>query len=167
MIMAPLLVWIGCQRALIEHSKSPEESQVEVVTQKDALKFPLLGSCVLFGLYIVVKLIDKAYIDALISAYFALLGAGGLFQCVQAPLTELLGLGALSRRQVSIDWQKWKRREAREPIEFSYSWFDGVLLACTSGLALWYSWSKLWWLNNLLGSAFAVQAPPSPATASP
>ena len=42
------------------------------------MQFPLIGSCVLFGLYIVIKLVKKELLDALLSVYFALLGAAML-----------------------------------------------------------------------------------------
>ena len=73
MIAGPLLVWIGCQRALIEASKAPEDSQAEMVSKTDAMQFPLIGSAVLFGLYVVVKFVNKEYLDVLISCYFAIL----------------------------------------------------------------------------------------------
>ena len=52
-------------------------SQVETVSRKDAMQFPLIGSAVLFGLYVVVKLVKKEYLDILISIYFSVLGAFG------------------------------------------------------------------------------------------
>ena len=48
---------------------------METVSKKDAMQFPLIGSAVLFGLYIVVKLVSKEYLDILISVYFAAIGA--------------------------------------------------------------------------------------------
>ena len=71
LIVAPLLVWTGCQRSLLQMETAPEESQVETVSKKDAMKFPLIGSAVLFSLYIVVKLVKKEYLDMLIACYFA------------------------------------------------------------------------------------------------
>ena len=47
------------------------------MSKKDAMQFPLIGSAVLFGLYIVVKLVKKEYLDVLISLYFSVLGAFG------------------------------------------------------------------------------------------
>tara|TARA_B100000795_G_C22426167_1_gene296355 strand:+ start:156 stop:473 length:318 start_codon:yes stop_codon:yes gene_type:complete len=64
LIMAPLLVWTGCQRSLLMAQVSPEESQVETVSKTDAMKFPLIGSAVLFSLYVVVKLVKKEYLGA-------------------------------------------------------------------------------------------------------
>lgn len=85
--------------------------QVETVSKKDAMQFPLIGSCVLFGLYIVVKFVKKEYLDMLISAYFLFLGAFGLFGSIQQPVTELLGCTELKRYPVCINWQFWKRKE--------------------------------------------------------
>ena len=42
--------------------------QVETVSKKDAMQFPLIGSAVLFGLYIVIKLVKKELLDALTDA---------------------------------------------------------------------------------------------------
>ena len=47
------------------------------------MQFPLIGSAVLFGLYVVVKFVSKDYLDILISCYFALLGTGGLFSAAR------------------------------------------------------------------------------------
>ena len=74
LIVAPLLVWTGCQRSLLMAQMSPEESQVETVSKKDAMKFPLIGSGVLFSLYLVVKLVKKEYLDILIACYFSVPG---------------------------------------------------------------------------------------------
>ena len=77
LIMAPLLVWTGCQRSLLMAQMAPEDSQVETVSKKDAMKFPLIGSVVLFSLYLVVKLVKKEYLDVLIACYFSVAGAPG------------------------------------------------------------------------------------------
>ena len=75
------------------------------------MQFPLIGSCVLFGLYVVVKFVSKEYLDMLISAYFAALGSFGLFAGVSPPLTELLNAEGLKRFKFSINWQFWKKKE--------------------------------------------------------
>ena len=76
-IAAPLLVWTGCQRSLLMAQMAPEDSQVETVSKKDAMKFPLIGSVVLFSLYLVVKLVKKEYLDVLIACYFSVAGEPG------------------------------------------------------------------------------------------
>ena len=193
LIVAPLLVWVGCEGALMEHQKAPEDSQVqqvdsqsttnfpgrtlstrlpmraahrrplrrrcevETVTKKDAMRFPIVGSCVLFGLYWVIKLVKKEYLDALISIYFAVLGSFSIFACAQPVLTSALGMGGLKRFAFSFHWQRWKRREDAEPLAFDFSMFDVVVFGlCAAGSGA-YAITKKWYLNNLLGCAFSIQ----------
>jgi len=157
LIVAPLLVWVGCEGALMEHQKAPEDSQVETVTKKDAMRFPIVGSGVLFGLYWVIKLVKKEYLDALISIYFAVLVSFSIFACAQPVLTSALGMGGLKRFAFSFHWQRWKRREDAEPLAFDFSMFDVVVFGlCAAGSAA-YAITKKWYLNNLLGCAFSIQ----------
>jgi len=157
LIMAPLLVFTGCHRAQLELEKG-DASQVETVSRKDAMRFPLIGSAVLFGLYIVIKLVKKELLDALISVYFSLLGAFGVFGCLSPPLTAALGMGKLKRFERSYHYKFWKARDAEdaEPLEVSFSWFDVALFVPCAGGAVAYAVTKKWWLTNLLGSAFSV-----------
>jgi minor histocompatibility antigen H13 len=39
------------------------------------MKFPIIGSCVLFGLFAVIKLVPKNWVDLIISIYFSAIGA--------------------------------------------------------------------------------------------
>merc|ERR1740130_1571466 len=109
---------------------SPEESQVETVSKKDAMKFPLIGSAVLFSLYGVVKLVKKEYLDILIACYFSVLGAFGMFGCIQAPVTELLGMTGLKQ------------------FEFKFNLLDVAVFGGCVGLSTAYALTKAWYLNN-------------------
>ena len=40
LIVAPLLVWVGCEGALMEHQKAPEDSQVQQVDSQSTTNFP-------------------------------------------------------------------------------------------------------------------------------
>lgn len=157
LIMAPLLVWIGCQRALLESRKAPEDSQVEMVSKKDAMQFPLIGSCVLFGLYVVVRFISKEYLDALISFYFGLLGTVGMFGFWRDPVTELVGGSSMKKFSFRINWKFWKKKEDADAFTFSFSMLDVALVAASGTTSVAYALKKTWWLNNCLGSAFSVQ----------
>jgi minor histocompatibility antigen H13 len=50
------------------------------MTHKDAYMFPVFGSCVLFGLYLLFKFLSKEYINYLLTAYFLLFGIGNDFE---------------------------------------------------------------------------------------
>ncbi|CAG8738750.1 28877_t:CDS:2, partial [Racocetra persica] len=55
-------------------SSSEEESSAESLSTEDAYLFPIFGSVVLFSLYLIFKLLDKEYVNYLVTAYFAFLG---------------------------------------------------------------------------------------------
>jgi len=157
LIMAPLLVWTGCQRSLLMAQMAPEDSQVETVSKKDAMKFPLIGSVVLFSLYLVVKLVKKEYLDVLIACYFSVLGAFGIFGCIQTPVTDLLGMGGLKQYSVHFNYQFWRKQEDKEPISFKFNLLDVALFGGCVGLSVAYALTKAWYLNNAMGCAFSVQ----------
>ena len=57
---------------------SAEESDAEGserLSQSDAYWFPVIGSCVLFGFYLLFTYFGKEYINLLLTAYFAVFGA--------------------------------------------------------------------------------------------
>ena len=163
LIVAPLLVFAGCQRAALEAAKGTA-SQMETVSKKDAMQFPLIGSAVLFGLYVVIKFVKKEYLDMLLNVYFALLGSLSIHACVCPPLTKALGMEGLHQMHISLHWKRWKARDAEDadPIEVSFSWFDvGLYLPCAAA-SVAYAVTKLWWLNNLLSPATPALWVPCP-----
>jgi hypothetical protein len=48
--------------------------QTESMSTKDAYMFPVIGSGVLFSLYVLIKYISKEYVNMLLGAYFYLIG---------------------------------------------------------------------------------------------
>jgi len=39
------------------------------------MKFPIMGSCMLFALFVVIKFVPKHWLDLLVSIYFSFIGA--------------------------------------------------------------------------------------------
>ena len=54
------------------HEKTGERP--ETMTQKDAMMFPLIASCALFGLYVFFQVFSKEHVNLLLSVYFLVLG---------------------------------------------------------------------------------------------
>lgn len=46
----------------------------EIMSNRDALMFPLIASCALFGLYVFFQFFSKEYINLLLTGYFFFLG---------------------------------------------------------------------------------------------
>jgi len=157
LLIAPLLVWIGCQRALLEAQKAPGESQVETVSKRDAMRFPIVGSCVLFGLYVVIKFVNKDYLDILVACYFSAIGALGMFGTIQQPVTAALGMEDAKRWSRDFHYMFWKKAEEREPFTVSCSALDVAMFLVCAAFGAAYGVYQKWPLNNLIGCAFSIQ----------
>jgi minor histocompatibility antigen H13 len=77
-----LIVYIGSHRSLNllvkEEHGGAAAGEKETLSINDAYKFPLVGSCALFGLYCAFKFCDKDTVNMVISLYFCLVGVFAL-----------------------------------------------------------------------------------------
>jgi len=152
--LATIIVYVGCHRALAQMHMTPGEAMTETVSKKDAMNFPLHGSAVLFGLYMVVKVLKKEYLNVLIAAYFFALGAGAFVQAVRTPLQALPGVRGLKTYVWSFKWMFWKKDAPAEVVEFNA--LDVPLLALGLALASGYVMTKHWILANAIAVCFSV-----------
>ena len=53
------------------------------------MQFPIAGSCVLFGLFLAIKYVDKGWVNFVLSFYFCTLGTFGIVGLLE-PLTAPL-----------------------------------------------------------------------------
>lgn len=72
------------------------------MTAKDAAMFPVMGSAVLFGLYLLFKYLDKDLVNLLLTAYFLFFGLFALIQTLSLPLRALFPSLRLGHRSVSF-----------------------------------------------------------------
>jgi minor histocompatibility antigen H13 len=59
-----------------------ETDEIESLTSNDALMFPILGSIVLFSLYLAFKYLDKEMLNLVLKVYFAAIGVLGLARVI-------------------------------------------------------------------------------------
>ncbi|MBW0502640.1 hypothetical protein O181_042355 [Austropuccinia psidii MF-1] len=137
-------------------SSSDEDEILERMTSEDAYWFPVIGSCVLLGLYLVFKYLDKDVINKIFAGYFTLMGVGALTKMLSTITKSLLGQEAWSKQT------KYKFRLTRNTADvlFSFRFTDWhiafLIISCfLSGLE-WYT--KQWMLSNLFGLSFAFNA---------
>jgi len=57
-----------------ESSSDEDEPTVDMVSSDDAWMFPIGGSVLLVGLYVLFKYLDKDYLNYLFTAYFGVIG---------------------------------------------------------------------------------------------
>ena len=75
-LMAITPIWLGSFESLLESKKA--DSKSDRLSSEDAYWFPVIGSGVLFGFYLLFKYFNKDYINYLLTAYFAMFGAASL-----------------------------------------------------------------------------------------
>jgi len=147
---ATLAVYVGCCRSL------KKVRQVEAMTQGDAMKFPLVGSCVLFGLFLLFRFLPKELVNTVLTAYFLLIGVAAITATL-TPFVEPLCPKSLRHRQFHLG-------TVRVPVllpdatPLSTSVPQAVAGLGAAALCTWYCLAKHWIANNLLGLSFAVQA---------
>jgi minor histocompatibility antigen H13 len=152
-----LILFVSCHRSLRlrDSSVTPPEDR-ETLSKEDALRFPFVGSAVLFGLFLILKIIPKDIINSILACYFSFIGAISL-----ASLLEPVSLACGHYFCGLLTHQRTFGRAFSLPVVGSVSLiFTGLQLACmaVSFPVAFIYWKTKWWLlNNLFGLAFAVQ----------
>ena len=146
-----LLVYLGCvySSKLFDVKK---ERDVEVMQQKDAWLFPVFGSAVLFGLFLLFKYINKDYINTLFHFYFSIIGAYSVSCFIYERLVQIPALEPFSKKTVvTIPPIKWVNEK-----ESIISQLDVCTIILGSIVGIAYFFYKNWSLNNILGITFCV-----------
>jgi minor histocompatibility antigen H13 len=79
--------------------------------------FPIIGSCVLFGLYILFRLFSKEHVNLLLTAYFLIFGFIAFYQTVApvfAKFSSFIPPGEAAYFSYRLPWEKGKSVPARD-----------------------------------------------------
>jgi len=135
--------------------------QYETLRTQDAMQFPLVGSCSLFGLYLAFKYFDKDTVNLVISVYFCLVGLAAL------TATFALPLESLGPKFLKVEYSKHVKVKHFLPefIGGPSPWKIGVdctiadMIAFSGSLAFVavYFQTKHWTMNNVMGICFCLQ----------
>ncbi|KAG0227881.1 hypothetical protein BGW42_002535 [Actinomortierella wolfii] len=137
-----------------DDESSDEEDETETMSLEDAYMFPIFGSAVLFGLYLVFRFIDKSYVNYLITAYFSLLGVAAVTQVgvnIVNPIVKLTG--------IKVD--RWHLNLTKKGKEFYSARFTVIHMFMTVVSVLltgYYTLTKNWIASNIFGMSFAANA---------
>jgi hypothetical protein len=72
---AGLTVYVGSWRSLRSEEDGAGAGPQERMSSADAMRFPLVGSCVLFGLFLCFKFLPKELVNLLLAGYITVIGA--------------------------------------------------------------------------------------------
>ena len=65
-----------------KESYEGEEDEIETIGMGEAKQFPIMGSAVLFGLYLAIKFLGKWVVNVLLMFYFMISGIGSLRELI-------------------------------------------------------------------------------------
>jgi minor histocompatibility antigen H13 len=152
--MAVIPIYIGSFLSLHrKNTTKASDRQEEAMTKKDAYMFPVIGSAVLFGLYVLFQLFSKDYVNLLLTVYFLFLGFYALAETFVHVIVKVSPALNNSKSRSFSYRLPWKSEQ--ETIQFNnadiVSWIFAVICL------IWYSITKNWISNNLIGLAFCVQ----------
>jgi len=142
--LATLCVLLGSKHGVWIFTEPSETREApQLLQNEDAYWFPVMGSCVLFGLFLVLKYLGTDWVKMAISA-------GVVCMC-------MLGIGTNLDQLVAV-----VRNKALKPL-FTIPYLDQTMTAlelvgCGVGAAMAYGFlvSKHWIINNVFGCSFCI-----------
>jgi minor histocompatibility antigen H13 len=144
-LTAAATVFCGCWRSV------KSEPPAEAMTRKDALKFPVVGSVILFSLFLAFKFLPKDMVNLVLSAYFVMLGTAALIATAEPVLTSF---GVASFNKLSDASVNFKIPRI---MDVSFTYLELLLSIPAAGFCFFYWNTKHWFANNILGLAFSLQ----------
>ncbi|RLN63690.1 hypothetical protein BBP00_00003954 [Phytophthora kernoviae] len=150
---ATAIIYIGSTLSLkLKHQREASgEKNEEVMKAEDAYMFPLLGSGVLFGLYVLFKVFDKDLVNLLLTSYFALIGAYSLTEAFSPLVSKLLfkGSSKVYKHNMKIPFY------GAYMLELSQAWMLTFVFAAAFAAA-WFQ-TKHYMLNNIFGISLSIK----------
>ncbi|GBF97469.1 signal peptide peptidase-like [Raphidocelis subcapitata] len=148
---AALTVYVGAWRSLRGEDGGPTES----MTNSDAMRFPLVGSCVLFGLFLCFKFLPKELVNLLLAGYITIIGAVVVVGAV-LPFAERLFSPKQRDRVLRFGTLPRIPFLVKEPTPLELSLPEAVLGVPALAIGAWYFATKNWLANNVLGLALSI-----------
>ncbi|GAA6008143.1 hypothetical protein JCM11491_001900 [Sporobolomyces phaffii] len=132
-----------------------EDDDVERLTTEDAYLFPILGSVVLFGLFLAFKYLDKKLLNKILGGYLAIMATGAIGRTLGDVAKRVIG----EKRMRGADKYEVSFSKNKEGV-LKYSFTKLHVAAGVGALALTAAqqYSQHWILSNLLALSFAYSA---------
>lgn len=161
-LMALIPIVVGSFKS-VKHQSNQKESgeEIETMSTKEALLFPLIASVTLFGIYVVFQIFSKEHINLLLAFYFFLLGVIALTRMLSSMLGRFWPSQLIHNEQYDLHLSlhsKGSNNDKKEIVLIKQD-FDRELIVCfliSLAIGVWYFMKKHWIANNIFGLAFAV-----------
>lgn len=154
----------------LEDSEDEDETITESLTSNDAYMFPVIGSGVLFSMYLVYKYVDKKYINYVLTAYFSIMGSAAVTKASLDVLKKLIPaqcLKCVAKYKVTLSKRskckfvaviRCQTNDSVDISHFNFTVIHFMLLFASIALTVYYSLTKNWIASNIFGLSFSVNA---------
>ncbi|KAI9487159.1 MAG: signal peptide peptidase-domain-containing protein [Benjaminiella poitrasii] len=139
----------------LEDSDDEDEPAVESLSSGDAYLFPVIGSAVLFGLYLAFRYLDKEYINYVMTIYISITG------CMAITKTFLMIAKAITPKSILKHVSKYKvtlSKRSKNISHISFTVIHGLLLLSSILLTVYYGYTKNWVASNIFGLSLSINA---------
>jgi minor histocompatibility antigen H13 len=151
LIVATSIIYYGSKRSL-------GMKEMETMSSKDAMMFPIVGSCVLFGLFLLFKIFAKEYLNLLFTFYFLLIGVFAIGMTILPLVEKVLGPAGKDDKPLikfTMPVIPFLNDEATD-VEITGN--DLICYIVGASFSIWYATTKHWLSNDILGICFCIQA---------
>ncbi|EGD80113.1 H13 protein [Salpingoeca rosetta] len=163
LIMAITPIYFGAWESIsaiqFEFVQAAEmKREADTLSQSDVLQFPIYASCMLVGLYALIKLIGPEYVNMLLTAYITILGVAAVIRVFARVLTAVLPARLLGHPyHLTLIHEHPEAGPTSEPmldVKFTNAHVAAIPLALA--LSVFYLITKHWVANNVFALSFAV-----------
>ena len=153
-VQSTMIVYIGSHRSLtllVKEADGGAKSQdTEVLSMNDAYKFPIVGSCALFGLYLAFKFCDKDTVNLVLSLYFSVVGVFAL----TGSFSSFASVYITSKKQFGFK----KTFPLIGEIDMLCTPAEILCLIISTAFSVVYFQTKHYMMNNIFGICFCIQS---------
>ena len=148
------LVYLGStfSTKICSISGDMKQEGIETMKQKDAWLFPVMGSAVLFGLYLLFKFFNEKYLNVLLHIYFVLIGSFSIGQLIEEKINEKEPFKTFNDKNVFYI----PKIPYFNPDGATVTLLNIITFCLGLIVGVIYYMKKNWILNNILGMAFSV-----------
>lgn len=128
----------------------------ESMTKSDAMRFPLVGSCVLFGLFLAFKVFPAWLVNALLTGYLICLAVIVLTASV-TPYFEDRFPASIRNKTITLPKFKIPHVIDATKEQISATMPELCIGVVSLGFCCWYYATRHWMANNVIGLAFSLE----------
>eukprot|EP00736_Rhodelphis_marinus_P002060 Rmarinus@m.28336 len=154
-VAATACVYLGAHKSVEQIDKPAEAGgqAQEVVGEKEALRFPIMASVMLFGLFLALKFLPKEYVMWAISLYAVLLGAYAFADVLSFFVGRVLPSGLSDRFDVLPSFLK-----SFGDFTVAVSIVDLICLSISGGTGILYLVHRHYIANNVIAASMCLTA---------